>query len=264
MLSIYEAIDVVEVISENVGHTKPWVVMVNTPDGLKYFVTKLYSMEQVDRFHCVTNEVICNVLANQFELMAPECAFIYIPDELAFRLPIFAQVQLSVADQRLKFATERIENAKNALPELPAKYFNKRISMATLYAFDNLIRNCDRGHPKPNLLLNEEDAFLIDHELTFGIDDINKNLNDYLLEEKFTKYHLFYPFLSKIKEKQRQNLFDEFEYYLNQLNFKTLSIIFNQLIAEGFNDYSGPIVNWLNQVKINGSIFVTKLKESLK
>jgi hypothetical protein len=264
MLPIYEAIEVIEIISENVGHTKPWVVLVNTPDGLKYFVTKLYSLEQVDRFHCVTNEIICNVLANQFELKAPVCAFIDIPDELAFRLPMSAQVQLSVADQRLKFATGRIENVKNALPEFPAKYFNKRISMATLYAFDNLIRNCDRGNPKPNLLLNPKDAFLIDHELTFGIENINKNLSDLVLEDKFTKYHLFYPFIKKVREKQSQNLFDEFEFYLNNLNINMLSKYFNQLAVEGFNDYSAPIVNWLNQVKINGSIFVNKLKMSLE
>ena len=238
--------------------------MVNTAKGLKYFVTKLYSREQADRFHCVTNEIISNVLANEFELKVPACAFIDIPDELSFRLPMSAQVQLSTADQRLKFATERIENVKNALPELPARYFLERISIATLYAFDNYIRNCDRGHPKPNLLLNPDEAFLIDHELTFGIEDIAKNLNELTLEDKFTKDHLFYPFLSKIKEKQRQKLFDEFEYYLNQLNLEMLSNYFNQLVAEGFNDYSGPIVNWLNQVKINGSIFVTKLKESLK
>lgn len=34
-IPIYEAIDVIEIIPESVGHTKPWVVIANTPEGLK-------------------------------------------------------------------------------------------------------------------------------------------------------------------------------------------------------------------------------------
>ncbi len=263
MLPIYKAIEVIEIISENVGHTKPWVVLVNTPKGLKPYVTKLYSTSQVDQTHCVSKEVICNILAGEFELKAPTCALIYIPDELALQLPMAAQMQYSSIDHRLKFATLMIDNVTSAIPGLPKSHYNRRISLDTLYAFDNFIRNCDRGNPKSNLLVSSQDAFLIDHELALSKKDIDVDIQAILLEDKFTKYHLFYPYLEKTSRNYRQSLFDEFAFYLNSLNLNILSTYFNQLVKEGFNDYSQPIFKWLEQVKQNESIFVNKLKGSL-
>ena len=181
-LPIYEAIEVVDIINENAGHTKPWVVLANTSEGLKSFVVKLYTPSQVDQFHCVTKEIACNLLAGEFDLNVPKCALIEIPDHLAFRLPMSAQVQLGDADQRLKFATQLLDNVTNAIHGLPKMHFKKRISMDTLYAFDNLIRNQDRGHYKTNLLLSATDAYLIDHELTLSVPDIvNITLNTLLV-----------------------------------------------------------------------------------
>jgi len=264
VLQIYEALEVVEIINENVGHTKPWVVLANTPEGLKKFVVKLYSSAQVDQFHCVSKEIACNILAGEFDLKVPMCALIEIPDRLSFRLSLADQVQFGSADQRLKFATQVLDNVNIAIHDLPKMYFQKRISIDTLYAFDNLIRNWDRGHYKTNLLLGTKDAFLIDHELTFSITDIvNINLNTLQLEDKFTKYHLFYPYLKKAKWKNKQSFFDEFTFYLNSLNINKLTPYFRQLVSEGFPDYSQPICNWLNQVKQNGIIFVNHIKGSL-
>jgi len=263
-LPIYEAIEVVDIINENAGHTKPWVVLANTSEGLKSFVVKLYTPSQVDQFHCVTKEIACNLLAGEFDLNVPKCALIEIPDHLAFRLPMSAQVQLGDADQRLKFATQLLDNVTNAIHGLPKMHFKKRISMDTLYAFDNLIRNQDRGHYKTNLLLSATDAYLIDHELTLSVPDIvNINLNTLQLEDKFTKYHLFYPYLKNARWKNKQNFFNEFELYLNGLNIKKLTPYFRQLVNEGFIDYSEPVSNWLEQVKQNGTIFVNQMKGSL-
>lgn len=35
LIPIHDAIDVIEVIPETVGHNRPWVVLANTPKGLK-------------------------------------------------------------------------------------------------------------------------------------------------------------------------------------------------------------------------------------
>jgi hypothetical protein len=265
MLPIYEAIEVIEVISENVGHNKPWVVLANTPQGLTSFIVKLYSPVQVDRFHCVSKEVICNLLAREFELKVPPCALIEIPEYLSLKLSTAAQQQYDDADPRPKFATVKIDNVNNAIRELPKQYFRKRIPMDTLYAFDNLIRNNDRGHPKTNLLLSPHDAILIDHEFALGNQDIeNIDLNTLQLEDKFTKYHLFYPYLKRAMKKDKQNFFNDFTEYLRMLNINRLNPYFDQLKAEGFDDYSRPIAKWLDHVKGNNRIFVTKLKGSVQ
>lgn len=115
MLPIYEAIDLIEVISENVGHTKPWVVLANTPEGLKSFVTKLYSSEQVDQFHCISKEIVCNLLAREFDLNVPPCALIEIPEDLSLRLSPDAQLQYNNADSHLKFATLKLDNVNSAI-----------------------------------------------------------------------------------------------------------------------------------------------------
>ena len=266
MLPIYEAIDVKEVINEKVGHTRPWVVLANTPYGLTSFVTKLYTTTQVDQSHCITKEIICNLLAGKFELSVPQCAFIDIPEELSLKLSPEKQIQLDNADHRLKFATVYLNNVNNAIPELPRKYYQKRLRpMEMLYAFDNLIRNSDRGHPKANLLLSAKEAYLIDHECTLANRDIiNIDIANLQLADRFTKYHLLFPYLKTSRGENKRNFFNDFSFYLNSLSINSLTQYFNQLVNEGFNDYRQPICNWLNQVKQNSSIFVDKLKGSVQ
>jgi hypothetical protein len=265
MLPIYEALEVIEVISEKAGHTKPWVVSAKTPDGVKLFVTKLYSTFDVNQSNCVTKEVICNLLAREFDLDAPQCVLIDIPEYLTFKLSPEAQYQYENADHRLKFATLKLENVIIAIPQLAKKQFQRRISMDTLFAFDNLIRNADRGFDKTNLLLSPKTAHLIDHERAFSEKDIrNINIDTLQLEDSFTKYHLFFPYLHKSRFVNKQSFFNDFSYYLNTLKINKLNNIFSQLRTEGFLDYSEPIYNWIDQVKQNSTIFVDKLKGAVR
>lgn len=169
------------------------------------------------------------------------------------------------SDYRFKFAALYLENVNSVRPGVQLNYFKKRISIDTLFAFDNLIRNSDRGHYKPNLLFSAKDAFLIDHELALNNQDIvDINLNSLQLEDKFTKYHLFYPYLKQIMVLDKKNFFNDFTEYLRILNLNKLTPYFNQLVNEGFNDYSQPITNWVNQIKQNNTIFVDKLKGAVR
>jgi len=265
MLPVYEAIDILGVINEKVGHTKPWVVLANTPQGLTSFVVKMYNTNQVEFQHCVTKEFICNALAREFDLKVPGCALINIPTELAFSRSAVEQHQFDNTDERPKFATVLLNNVNNAITTLPKNEFSKRIALDTLYAFDNLIRNSDRGNPKTNLLLSPNDAFLIDHEMTFGYDDItNIEIENFQFYDRFTRYHLFYNHLKKAQPKTKQNYFDEFLFYLDILNLRTLNPYFHQLNNEGFSDYSQPILTWLNEIKQKSAIFVNLLKGTVQ
>jgi hypothetical protein len=265
MLPIYEAIDIIKIIPQTVGHTQPWVVLANTPNGLKPFVAKLYTTEQVENNNSVTNEIICNALASQFDLKVPTCALIDIPEALQFQKPGDYQIQYSNADPRLKFATEMLSDVIAAVPSLSKSDYSKRISLDTLFAFDNMICNADRGQQKTNLLISSKDAFLIDHEYAFNKNNIiGVDWNSFQIERKFTQYHFFYPYLKNSWKTKKRHYFDEFQEYLTRLNINQLDNFFRQLSDEGFDTQSIAISNWLNQLKQNSTIFVNSLKESLE
>lgn len=249
-------------IDEKSGHTKPWVVTAATPDGLIPYVMKLYNYNEVDDFHRVTNEIIGNVLAPEFGLSVPRCALIDIPEMLTANLPTAMQDQLEHADHRLKFATLQLKGVNIATPGLDKLQLTKRINLDTLYAFDNLICNEDRGTGKPNLLLGDEDAYLIDHELCFSERLMYQDIDISEIDQMFTNYHLFYPYLRRAIKKQ--TFFDEFTLYLRELRTSILNPYFHELRAHGFNDYSDPIFHRLEHIKQKSTIFVNQLKLSLQ
>ena len=129
MIPIYDAIDVIEIIPETVGHTQPWVVLANTPEGLKSFVVKLYNPIQVEEHYIVTREIVSSILAQEFDLKVPEFALINIPPDLAFMQDSIAQQQYDNSDDRPKFATIQLNNVLTATTEIPKKYFTKRINL---------------------------------------------------------------------------------------------------------------------------------------
>ena len=175
-----------------------------------------------------------------------------------------AQQQYDNSDDRPKFATIQLNNVLTATTEIPKKYFTKRINLDTLYAFDNLIRNRDRGHPKMNLLMRPKEAFLIDHELALQRKDIvDIEINTLKIEDSFTKYHLAYPYLKRLRGLNKQQVFNDFLEYLRLLNINRLTPYFDELVKEGYPDYSQPIFNWLTHIKQNSTTFVNKLKGSL-
>ena len=264
MLPVYEAIDIVQVISQQSGHTRPWVVLANTPTGLQSFVVKLYTTAQIQQYNSVTSEVICNALASEFDLNIPKAAFIDIPDALLINKSPEWQQLYNNADIRLKFATAQLSDVTSAIPSLSKTYYSKRISLDTLYAFDNLIRNGDRGQQKTNLLVGKK-AWLIDHEFALQAHDItNTNWANFTIEEKFTKYHLLHSYLKHSIKNKKQNYFNEFIEYVHTMNINKLNSYYTQLTNEGFQVNKNLINTWLHQVKQNSAIFVNSLKESLE
>ncbi|MGE5382262.1 MAG: HipA family kinase [Omnitrophica WOR_2 bacterium] len=265
MLPIYEAIDILEIIPETAGHTRPWVVTANTPSGLGVFVVKMYNQRQVQDHCIITREIVSNLIAKQFDLFVPEVALINIPEELAFRQGYTEQMLFNDADSNLKFASIRLKRSIGVIHGFPSRILKQKIDLDTLYAFDNLIRNQDRGQFKVNLLFSDKQVYLIDHELALQSNDINISRNEILIpEDKFTKYHFAYPYLRKYRGVKKKALFNNFQEYLRLLNTRKLEPYFNQLQQLGFPDYSDKIVAWISHIKQNSTIFVERLKISLK
>ena len=265
MLKVYQATEIVEVIQQRVGRTRPWVVMAETENGITPFIVKLFSTAEVEVQGSLQSEIFCNRLAIEFDLKVPQAALIEIPEHITMRLSPEQQQQYLGADPRLKFGTCLLPNVNSAIPELPKKYYQNRIQMDTLYAFDNLIRNGDRGQQKTNLLISKKDAYLIDHELALkSIDIQNINVGSHVIEPMYTQYHLFHNYLKKSRKKNKKHYFDEFQEYLKGVSSSKLAPFAKQLENEGLSVNTKPIYDWLAQVKGNSSKFVNSLRESIE
>ncbi len=264
MLPVYKAISLKHIITKG-AHTEPWVIDVNTPGGIKTFVAKVYTTQQIEARNCVTAEVAGNILAKEFDFLVPNAAFIEFDEDFIMSLGAEEQVLLSNIDERVKFATEYIDAPYRFDTAMTKKQFSKLIDFELLYAFDNLIRNGDRGNRKPNLLFKKNDAFLIDHEMAFEIDnDTIGNFNNFDWEGKFAHYHISHRFLKHSTRKQKLQYFETFLEYLRNLNQNILHPYFTQLESLGYTTNKDLILGYLEHIKQNSVIFVNILGNFLR
>ena len=268
MLPIYKAISFHSIIQKG-GRTEPWVISVNANNTIKPYVVKLFTSDLIETRDSVTNEVLGNVLAREFNLPVPNAALIDLDESFLSTLRDMSLIDiLDQRDSRLKFGSELLEGYypfdSNAFSLNDVR---KIIDIDSVYAFDNLIRNADRKSIlKPNILIKSSEAFLIDHELGFErIDEktINEVMN-WAWDRKFCTYHIFEKFLKESTAKIQIEYFHEFEEYLKYLNIKTLSPYFEQLINYGFSNKNHSLIqNYLTEVKNNSSKFVDVIRGTI-
>lgn len=262
MLPVYKAILFDKIVDKG-GRTNPWSVLVDTGQGLKPYVVKMFPTAMVDTSNSVCKEVLGNVLAREFDLPVPKAALIEMDENFHWTISDQeAQMKYEFVDERLKFGSELIDGNYLFNTAFTKKQAAKMIELDSLFAFDNLIRNRDRGKGKPNLLVKGNSAFLIDHELGFEMD--NNTLNNYLngqWEEHFYTSHIFYNYLKKSRKATKAEYFEEFREHLRTLNVNKLNSYFQQLRREGFGTALQPILNaYLLEMKQNSATFVNLLK----
>lgn len=267
MLPVYKGVSFNRVITKG-GRTFPWVILVNAENSLVPYVVKLFETPLIDLRDSVTNEVVGNVLAKEFNLPVPKAALIDLDNDFISTLRDFTLIdRLEQVDQRIKFGTELLEGYYNFdRTAFTLNDVRKTIDIDSVFAFDNLIRNADRNHElKPNILLKSNSAFLIDHELGFEIQPgIVKKMMNWEWDEKFYKYHIFYNFLRNSPLRIKREYFHEFEEYLKYLNVNSLSPYFQQLISYGFSNKKHIVItNYLHEMKQNSSNFVNVMRSKL-
>lgn len=263
-LPIYNATSFNGIILKG-GHSKPWVVSVNTENGLKPFVVKLYRTIDITARNKMTAEIFGCLLAKDFDLPTPQPAIIEFSEEFRMTLNKESEEILNLLDERAKFGTEYYEGSFLFAPQIPLQDANKIIPADTLYAFDYLICNRDRTQRKPNLLIKEGQGILIDHEMAL---EINKQTISNFKESKWDdryKYHLFYSSLRNNTDIEKSNYFNDFEFYLENLRFNQYNEIFKQLKDLGFSDLKEDLIEEYFSLIINDPRkFINILKESIK
>lgn len=260
-LPIYEAVSFQKILDKG-GHSKPWVILVDMKGSPHPYVVKLYKTIDIEARNKMTAEVLGNLLAREFGLNVPDAAIINFSDEFRMHLNAECEELLSVLDDRPKFGTEFIEAAFLYNQGFTRKETQDVINPSTLYAFDYFICNRDRNLHKPNLLIKQGQSFLIDHEMALELDEnTNRNFEQKQWDTRY-QHHLFHHFISKHKNKS--NLFDEFLFYLESINFKKFESYFNQLEELGFNTNKENILSYWQSVQKKSSIFAHILLSSIQ
>jgi predicted Ser/Thr protein kinase len=261
-LPVYNALSFQEILEKG-GHSKPWVILININDTLKPYVVKLYKTEDIEARNKMTAEVLGNILAKDFGLKAPEPAIINFTEDFRMSLNVESEHILSDIDERPKFGCEFIEGANLFSPETDRHTTNDIIDTALLYAYDYFICNRDRNFTKPNLLVKQQEGYLIDHEMALEISSEAKN--NFLKEIWDSRYqnHLFYKSLKETRG-DKSNLFDEFLLYLNSINFQKVEPFFYQLETLGFNTRKQLIIDYWTTIQKKSNRFKTILTRSIQ
>ena len=266
MLPIYPAVSFVKQITKG-GSTYPWLVEVAENESLVPYVVKLFTYRQTAQYQPLVKEVLGNALAQMFDLPVPKVAFINFGQVFIESLPDFLQKELQDKDHRICFGS-RFEAEYEIVETKNLKKIFKNYDLGSIYAFDNLIWNTDRGgfRNKPNLLINNEDFLLIDHELILPfthVDTIQKVKNG-IWEYNFQK-HLFYPILKNAKNTNQNHIFDTFAEYLVGLNFNNLDIYQKQLEQDlQFDfDHFTLIKKYLQTIQQHSNWFIRELKRQI-
>ena len=250
------------------GSTKPWRIVgidgdKSQPEETPY-VVKLFTERQIIQGHSIAKEFICNTLASQFDLEVPEACLVNLRDE---------GFKSTLEKEPLKNLSQKYSGPTFSSRLIDASLINEQLKgpayrmhdYATLFAFDCLIFNTDRGgyRNKPNLLVDDEGFILIDHELTFsfidsgddkGYNKIIEDLNGNAWPSFYQK-HLFYPLLKSYRG-PKKNLFDTFEESLRTLDINQTNNLINELKHEGVEVGSSDLlISYLRILKQNSHTF---------
>lgn len=261
MFQTYHARKLIRVIEARYGHTQPWVVLCEGVSDWSLFVVKVFTEEHLSEKPRVHGEFSGSWLAGEFDLLTPDVAWIEMDQDFINSLPPELELRLDFHDDRMKFGSKTLNSFQHFPPGLKHSVFEKFLPVDRLFAFDNFIRNPDRGSHKPNLLLVDHNAFLIDHEYALDIDASTiQEINESTLPGKFSTTHIAYPLLSKGSASEKAAYFEDFSEFLRALNLNDLHRILVEVENQGYQADIGMIMDYFRFIKSNPAIFVNLLK----
>ncbi len=135
------------------GSTKPWLVTAIQQESATLeeipYVAKLFSDNNVVQGHSIGKEFFCNELAGQFDFDVAEAALINLNDE-SFKATL-DESTLDILNSKYKGNTfaSKLAEASLVNEQLKDTSFNIH-DCASLFAFDCMILNVDRGGERNN------------------------------------------------------------------------------------------------------------------
>ncbi|EMS34044.1 hypothetical protein C943_03860 [Mariniradius saccharolyticus AK6] len=265
MFETFQARKLMRVIEERHGHTQPWVVLCEGKSGLKEFVVKVFTNDHLLDKPRVHGEFVGSWLCGEFELLTPDVAWIEMDSSFLSSLPPNLDLKMDPTDDRPKFGSVVLPSFQHFSPGLNDGYFRSLLPVDRLYAFDVFIRNADRGSYKPNLLISESSAYLIDHEFALEIDETTiEGIKNSILPGKFSLDHIAYAVLARASTRSKRDFFADFNVYLRALNLSDLRAVFNEVQNKGYDAKVETIMDYFMFVKANPSIFTNLLLREIQ
>ncbi len=264
MLPQYQAESFIKELTKG-GRTRPWLVQVLAEDRAVPYVVKLFSVAETNQQALLVREVMGSVLAREFELQRPEPALVHFGSLFKQTLSEEQRDRLITNDSRPKFGTLYLEGMPVFDTKFHSQTLRKYADIETVFAFDVLIRNADRTLRKPNLLVEDKQFWLIDHEISQDIPtDFRIRFENGLLHFPYEN-HIFYKYLKRKKPEEKRELFGTFAEYLYRLNPEVLNNYIQQVQDCGYSvEYTALLKAYLYYMKEKNAKFVAFLQNILQ
>jgi hypothetical protein len=252
-------------IIEKGGSTRPWKVVLLDGGKAVPYVVKMFSPRTIEQQHATGKEVFGNRLAAEFGLYVPDMALTEFDDQfIEFVLDEEHRTILAKVHTGLKYAS-KLQDGMVIYSQTLHKRFLKEWDFANVFAFDCLCFNLDRGRreDKPNILVEDDNFLLIDHEQIFPFIDNIDNFYRQIVEafdkdELVYNYqsHVFYPVLKDLRTDDKKHLFDEFEMMLTNLDVNKMNGLVQNLGALNILvGNSQRLIEYLYLLKTNAKKF---------
>lgn len=269
-LDVYKAVEVVGKLEH--GSSQPLVMRVINSKGEyeKDHVVKIFKVRNIEQYQPTNKEFYGYALANEFCLLSPKAALIEVSNKIIAQVKEIEAYKDFDLQAGYYYGCEYLQNSVPYEVTDLEKFVNYELE--TIFAFDALLRNIDRRTFRPNILVYEEELYLIDHELTLNTPSDREctyyfKLSewDFFIKEDVGKKgeHIFYSHL-KEKNKTEKIQFDTFRELLKVLDVSVLKKVAYQLEEKELNieDLDG-IIQYLNCIKKNENQFINLLKQLL-
>ncbi len=261
MLPFYKAI-AFEKYALAGGSSQPCIVSVEDEFGNileDAYVVKLFKTNSLNH---TCKEVYAAFLAQHFDLKTPEPVLIEVNHTLIQELKKHEKYKNWHITAGVFFASKHLHGVKSITDGLSLQRYDKW-EMGNIFAFDVLIMNTDRQVGKPNVIIKNNDIYVIDHELSMSVSHtfdeyVNQNHWDYFIKDK-RGGHLFRNALNQLGQKEKIT-FDEFVEHLRTLAPETLYKYAEQLADYNYEALDiRKIVSYLASVKKKEAQFLALL-----
>lgn len=272
-MKVYQAIGVYSELNLG-GSTRPWVVWVKGEEEQPIaYVVKLFTTRQLEQQFAIAKEAFGIELASQFDLNAPEWGLVEMGEDFLSTLNEGQAAIVRNTAPGLKFGT-KYEEGYVIFDEDHLKGSQlKDYDLGTLFAFDQLVWNLDRGGPrkKPNLLVRDEGFLLIDHEQIFPFanheeEGFEEHLNRVISQTSSFQAgtHLLFPYLKKLKASKKAGIFDTFGELLSNLSLAQFKSTKRFLESHSIDVGNFRLIeNYLGFFKQNPGRFLQIIREKI-